>query len=154
MKRALLIAVALLIASGVASVFSQPKPSARAADPIFPGAQIPDNVRAIFQRSCADCHSESPRYPWYSYVAPVSFLTQSDINEGRRHMNMTLWDGYTSIRRQRALSEIANQVQDGDMPLPVYLIMHRDARLSDADKKDVFQWTQDERSRLIREDRK
>lgn len=55
------------------------------------------------------------------------------------------------IRRQRALSEIANQVKDGEMPLASYLLMHRSARLSEVDGQAIFQWTQVERARLIME---
>jgi len=55
------------------------------------------------------------------------------------------------IRRERALSEIANQVQDREMPLASYVLIHRNARLSEADTEAIFQWTQAERTRLIME---
>ena len=140
----------LLAVFVLASLVTRPRQSKREHDPLLVGAQIPDDVRAAIVRSCADCHSEATRYPWYSYVAPVSFLINSDVNGGREHLNFTRWAEYSSVRRQRALSDIANQTQDGEMPLGIYTLMHRDAKLSETDKSAIFQWTQAERARLIR----
>jgi mono/diheme cytochrome c family protein len=119
--------------------------------PILQGARIDAAVLAIIQRSCADCHSEATRYPWYSHVAPVSFLVVSDVAGGREHLNLSRWSEYPAIRRMRSLSEIANQVKDGEMPLWQYILIHRDAKLSAADVEAIFQWTQTERARLIAE---
>ena len=124
---------------------------AHAGDPLLAGARIDPQVLSIIQRSCRDCHSEATQYPWYSYVAPVSWLVESDVDGGRRHLNLSHWSEYPLARRERSLSEIANQVKDRDMPLPQYTWIHRDARLSAADVDAVFQWTQTERARLIAE---
>jgi hypothetical protein len=113
------------------------------------GAHIPPDVLATLQRSCGDCHSEATHYPWYSYVAPVAWLIQNDVSSGRRHLNFSKWNAYPLLRRQRLLSEIANQVRDGEMPLFVYTLMHRQAKLSQTDVNAIFEWTQVERSRLI-----
>ncbi len=104
---------------------------------------------ALIDKSCRDCHSNATRYPWYSYVAPVSVLVQQDVDKGRERLNLSKWHEYSLVRQQRALSVIANQVQDGEMPLAVYTWLHRDAILSDADRKLIFEWTQSERTRLI-----
>jgi hypothetical protein len=108
-------------------------------------------VRAAFERSCRDCHSESTRFPWYSYIAPISWLVKNDVTQGREHLNLSRWNEYSLIRRERCLSEIANQIQDGGMPLASYTWIHRDAVLSPADIDAIFQWTQEERTRLIAE---
>jgi len=89
------------------------------------------------------------RYPWYSYVFPVSLLIADDVKAGREHLNFSDWPQYSVVRRERALSEIANQVQDGGMPLTIYTWMHRNAKLSEADVDAIFAWTQTERMRLI-----
>jgi hypothetical protein len=70
---------------------------------------------------------------------------------GRERLNFSKWAEYPVVRRERYLSEIANQVQDGGMPLTIYTLMHRDARLSQSDVAAVFEWTQAERARLILE---
>jgi len=140
--------VGLLLA---ASILTPPDKSGDPNLPLLAGARVDPKVRALFERSCADCHSERTVYPWYSYVAPSSWLVESDVSGGRRHMNLSRWDQYPLARRERLLSEIANQVKDGDMPLPQYLLIHRNAVLSPADVTAIFQWTQAERARLIAE---
>ena len=141
----------LMIAAIVAltSYFTRPQPSANSHSPLLVGAQIDSQTRQLIERSCRDCHSEATRYPWYSYVAPVSWLIDYDVRQGREHLNLSRWEEYSLIRRERALSEIANQVRDGAMPLWQYTWIHRNTRLSNADADVIFQWTQAERLRLI-----
>jgi hypothetical protein len=127
------------------------RPPSSSGKSILAGAQIPPKVLARLDSACRDCHSDATRYPWYSYIAPVSFLVRDDVNKGRERLNLSKWEEYPSVRRQRWLSEIANQVQDGGMPLPFYTWLHRDAILTDADKELIFEWTQAERARLIAE---
>jgi len=141
----------LLGVVAVASVLSRPQRSEKADAPLLTGAHIPAQVRATIERSCRDCHSEATRYPWYSYIAPVSWLIKHDVERGGEHLNFSKWNEYSVIRRERCLSEIANQVQDGGMPMSIYTFMHRDAKLSKADVDAIFAWTQEERARLITE---
>jgi len=82
-------------------------------------------TRDTFYRACGDCHSNQTTWPWYSRVAPLSWLIASDVAEGRQRLNVSEWTG-----RQRAADEAAQSVIEGEMPLPIYLIMHPNARLS------------------------
>ena len=133
----------------MASLLTLPVTSDQADRPLLAGAQIDPAVLALFERSCQDCHSEATRYPWYAYVAPVSFLIRSDIARGRNHLNLSRWNEYPLVRKERSLSEIANQVKDREMPLLQYTLLHPRARLSESDVNAIFQWTQAERARLI-----
>lgn len=135
----------------MASVLTRPRVSEQAGTPLLVGAHVPAAVRAVIDRSCRDCHSEATRFPWYSYVAPITWLVVNDVNQGREHLNLSRWEQYSLVRRERCLSEIANQVQDGGMPLRSYTWIHRDAVLSPADIDAIFTWTQEERARLIAE---
>jgi len=144
-------ALLLLGILAVASVISDIRPRVNAHAPLLEGALVPPDVRSAIDRACRDCHSETTRYPWYSYIAPVSWLINRDIQSGREHLNLSRWSEYSVIRRERCLSEIANQVQDGGMPLAIYSVMHRSARLSRRDVQAIFDWTQAERARLIAE---
>ena len=135
----------------IASAVTAPRSSAHADAPLLAGAHIDARTLTLIQTSCRDCHSDATRYPWYSYVAPVSWLIQSDVRSGRARMNLSNWSQYSVIRRERYLSEIANQVKDRGMPLPLYTMIHRDAKLSDAAVRAIFDWTQAERLRLIEE---
>jgi hypothetical protein len=148
-RRLGIVVLALAALMAAASVLTPPVKSSRGGDPLLAGASIDPQVLSILERACADCHSERTVYPWYSYVAPVSWLVASDVASGRRHLNLSAWSEYPLVRRERSLSEIANQVKDGEMPMAIYTLIHRDARLSEADVNAIFQWTQAERTRLI-----
>ncbi len=82
-------------------------------------------TRGTFFRACGDCHSNETTWPWYSRVAPVSWLIASDVSEGRQHLNVSEWN-----RRQRGADEAGEAVLEGEMPLQTYLLMHPNARLS------------------------
>jgi hypothetical protein len=101
----------------------------------------PPEVRAILERSCYDCHSRKTRWPWYSYVAPASWLLARDVHEARRHLDFTAWDTYSEKKRAKRLREAWEEVKEGDMPLWFYLPLHPDARLSDADRERLHEWT-------------
>jgi hypothetical protein len=135
----------------VASVITDTRRSENANTPLLAGAQVPPGVRSTIDNSCRDCHSDATRYPWYSYIAPVSWFINQDVQNGREHLNFSKWSEYSVIRRERCLSEIANQVHDGGMPLASYTFLHRAAKLSRANAEAVFEWTQEERARLIME---
>jgi len=87
-------------------------------------------TRELIRRACFDCHSNETTWPWYSNVAPVSWLVQRDVNGGRRHLNFTEWD-----RAQEHAKDVAGEVKEGDMPPWFYLPMHPGAKLSDAEKQ-------------------
>ena len=140
-----------VLAGLVAAASFVTRPASSPGTPILAGAHVPPKVLARLNAACRDCHSDATRYPWYSYVAPFSLLVQSDVRAGRERLNLSKWPDYPVVRRQRFLSEIANQVQDGGMPLPVYTWLHRDAALAEADTALIFEWTQAERARLIAE---
>lgn len=95
------------------------------AEPAWPSAE----VRALAVRACFDCHSNETRWPWYSHVAPISWLVQSDTMEGRREVNYSEWD-----RPQKEAGESAEVVLNGEMPPAIYLPTHPDARLSPEEK--------------------
>ena len=154
LKRASRIFLSSVTLLALASLLTLPVGSDQAGLPFLAGAQVDPAVLAILQRSCRDCHSEATLYPWYSYVAPVSWLIKSDVSRGRKHLNFSRWNEYPLVRKERSLSEIANQVKDREMPLLQYTLLHPDAKLSDSDVNAIFQWTQTERARLIAESKR
>lgn len=89
-------------------------------------------TREVFFRACGDCHSNTTDWPWYSRVAPVSWLIARDVVEGRRRLNVSEWNSH-----QRGADEAAEAILEGEMPLPIYLIMHPEARLTDAERADL-----------------
>ena len=86
-------------------------------------------TRELVVRACYDCHSNETEWPWYSNVAPVSWLVIHDTEEGRGKLNFSEWN-----RPQKDADEAAENVREGSMPLPIYLPLHPEARLSDEEK--------------------
>lgn len=101
---------------------------------------VPPDVQAILDRSCNDCHSNRTVWPWYSSVAPVSWLVAHDVEEGRRHLNFSEWGTYPVKRQAAKLEMISGEVDNGEMPLKVYVLMHRSAALTEADKDRLCDW--------------
>ena len=103
---------------------------------------VPENIESLLRASCYDCHSNESVYPWYSYVAPVSYLISKDTREGRHHLNFSEWEKMDSIEKAEALEDIAEEVEEGEMPMKIYPIMHSNARLSDADRNAIADWAE------------
>lgn len=95
-------------------------------------------TRLLAQRACFDCHSNEVVYPWYSNVAPVSWLVQNDVDEGRVRMNFSEWAQGGS----QSFGEISELVNGGEMPPAKYLLMHPNAKLTDAEKAQFLQGLQ------------
>jgi hypothetical protein len=108
-------------------------------------------VSNVIKTSCFDCHSNETRWPWYSDVAPGSWLVADDVTTGRRHLNFSEWGKYPKSKKVLKLGQIYEQVSKGEMPLPKYLYMHPDAKLSAADRDSILSWTEGERDRLTDE---
>lgn len=100
------------------------------AEPAWDSAQ----TRALVLRTCFACHSNQVEWPWYSHVAPFSWLTQRDVVDGRRVLNFSEWD-----RPQEESGEAAEAVQEGEMPPALYRLIHPDARLSAAETRALVQ---------------
>ncbi len=86
-------------------------------------------TRELFYRACADCHSNTTVWPWYSHVAPASWLVAHDVAEGREHLNVSEWN-----RPQKDAPKAAGEVRRGQMPLRVYVLAHPETRLAPADR--------------------
>ncbi len=93
----------------------------RASDaPLMSDAAMDSTITKIVEKSCKNCHSEKTEWPWYSYVAPMSWLIEGDVYIGRSHMNLSRWDEYGIDEKQLLLSQIAVMVRNRKMPLPRY----------------------------------
>ncbi len=104
--------------------------------------EAPENVQAILKRSCFDCHSNHTTFPWYSSIAPVSWFTKYHVKEGREHMNFSTWASYEDEKKLKFLQKIPKAIKS-KMPLPSYLLIHKEAKLSDADKEAITKWATD-----------
>lgn len=101
-------------------------------------------VRSILRRACYDCHSNETTWPWYSRIAPVSWLVARDVHEGRDELNLSTWNRYTTTAQLKKLRKSWNEVADGEMPPWMYLPLHPSARLSADDRAALQAWAQSE----------
>ena len=151
MKKILMWALGILVA---ACILIQLKRPDKTNPPVNPAAvytahlSVPDDVKAIIGRACNDCHSNETTWPWYSNVAPVSWLVAGDVEQGRRHLNFSEWGTYKKARMIKKLSEIEGEVTDNSMPLQKYVKMHPEAALSDADRDRLSKWAIEEGNKL------
>lgn len=104
--------------------------------------EVPPAIRRILDRSCYDCHSPRTVWPWYSHVAPVSWLLASDVSEGRGKVNFSEWAQYSPQQAEKKLVEICKAVKEGDMPPWYYTPMHAGSKLTEADRQTLCQWTE------------
>lgn len=137
----------LTIASGIIHPYG-PVKTTRSGAPLLTGTAIDSDVARILERSCGNCHSERTEWPWYSYVAPLSWMIENDVHRGRGHMNLSHWDGYTGEQKVDLLTKMGVEVRNRRMPLPQYLRLHPEARLSNDEVARINAWVQGERRRL------
>jgi hypothetical protein len=115
------------------------------------GANATDEIRAKLAQKCGDCHSNNTRWPLYSRIAPTSWLVEHDVHEGRDHMNLSDWEKYSIDNRIDLLGKMGTQLRQGKMPLKQYLLLHPEARLTEAERKLIIDWTKAERKSLMTE---
>jgi len=100
----------------------------------------PLEIRSVFKTSCYDCHSNETVWPWYSNIAPVSWLIASDVNDARAHLNFSEWENLSRKDRVKMKEEIWEEIEDEKMPLWKYNILHPDASLKQKDKDLIRDW--------------
>ncbi len=101
---------------------------------------IDTKVSQILKEACYDCHSNETIYPWYANVAPVSWLVNHDVEEGREELNFSTWADYPVKRQNHKLEEVIELVEEGEMPMSIYKVTHPEARLSEEDIKLLVDW--------------
>lgn len=138
MKKSLLALLALFFGVFLAL---QLVPVERSNPAVTAPLEAPAEVEAVLRRSCFDCHSNETRWPWYAYVAPVSWLVADDVHEAREEMNFSRWGELPAEERAELREEIREEVAEGEMPLPKYLYMHPEARLSAEEKALLRSWS-------------
>lgn len=135
MKRGIIIVVIVIV------VILQLIPVARTNPPVSQEVNASDAIIDVLRQSCYDCHSNETVWPWYSYIAPASWLVARDVQEAREDMNFSTWDQYSEEERSEFREEIWEEVEEGEMPLSMYTLMHPGARLDDQDMSILQGWS-------------
>lgn len=113
-------------------------PVYRTNPPVISDCDAPPDVKLILKRSCYDCHSYETIWPFYSYIAPVSWLVARDVDKGRKELNFSDWQEFRNDGKIR--NEILEEIDKGEMPLPMYVMAHPEAKLSETNIAVIRQW--------------
>jgi len=105
--------------------------------------RVPENVQRKLEASCYDCHSYRTDWPWYSKISPIVYLIKSDVDEGREHLNFSIWSDYDKRDQIDLLNEIEKLVKKDEMPLTMYKLLHPSAKLSDQETELITEWAND-----------
>lgn len=108
----------------------------------------PAEVDEILRTACYDCHSNETIWPWYSYVAPVSWFVANHVEHGRGDLNFSEWTDLPADRRDHKLEELVEMVENGSMPLSSYTRIHKKANLSAGEANALIEWARDLRADL------
>ena len=102
--------------------------------------QVPATIKNRLQVSCYDCHSNNTDYPWYSKIQPAAWYLEDHIQEGKDELNFNEWAEYSDRRKNSKLRSIISQIEEDKMPLDSYTLIHKDAILSDEDKRVIIDY--------------
>ena len=106
--------------------------------------KMPVEVKAMFQTSCYDCHSNNTNYAWYDYVQPARALVENHIKNAKQDLNFYEWCTYSNRKQERLLNSIKEQIETKQMPLSSYTIMHENAKLNDEQIKVLTNWLKEQ----------
>lgn len=103
---------------------------------------VEGEVASLLKTACYDCHSNATVYPWYSFVAPFSWLIAKDTREGREEVNFSNWADTDMMDKLAILDDVYSEVEEEHMPLPIYLTMHSEAKLSTEQRQKIMEWAE------------
>ena len=109
---------------------------------------VPSDVNTILRTSCYDCHSNNTEYPWYSYIQPVRMFLDSHIKEGKENLNFSEFGNYSERKQGNKLEEIVKQIKAEEMPLASYTMIHKNAILTQKNKKVLINWIEQTRDSI------
>jgi hypothetical protein len=115
-------------------------PVNRTNPPVTAGLDAPMEVITVFKKSCYNCHSNETVWPWYSNIAPISWLISSDVKDGRSHLNFSKWGEFSRKDIVKMKEGIWEEIEKGKMPLSKYIFMHPEAELNQKEMDLIKEW--------------
>ena len=101
---------------------------------------VPGDVKAILAKACNDCHTYNTNYPWYTNIQPVDWWMNDHVKDGKKELNFDEYANKNLRYQYHKMEEIAEMVKEGEMPLDSYTWMHKDAKLTEAEKNKLISW--------------
>lgn len=134
--------IAVAIITVVLQVYRIPqnKSNQKSINDITSHYTVPQNVEAILKKACYDCHSNNTYYPWYNNVQPISWWINDHVKSGKKHLNFSEFASYKIKRKYKKLKETVEEINEGEMPMSSYTLMHKEAKLTDDEKLLVTNW--------------
>lgn len=132
--------IGVLAAALIIAQFFQPERTNPPADPSASFEQVakpPHEVASVIGRACRDCHSNQTSWPWYSHIAPASWLVASDVKQGRAKLNFSQWNIYSPEMTRIKLGEICQEITEGGMPPAYYRPLHPETKVTPAEASAV-----------------
>jgi len=109
---------------------------------------LPGNVESILKRACYDCHSNNTNYPWYTNIQPIGWWMQDHVNEGKRELNFSEFATYSPKKADHKLDEVIELVEEKEMPLESYTLIHKDAVLTADETETLINWAKELRKTI------
>ncbi|WP_034918989.1 heme-binding domain-containing protein [Gillisia sp. CAL575] len=100
----------------------------------------PKEVASILRTSCYDCHSNNTNYPWYNKIQPVAWYLEDHVSHGKEEFNFSEFGDYSDRRKKSKLKSLLRQVEQDEMPLDPYTLIHSDAKISESEKELLLGW--------------
>jgi hypothetical protein len=149
-KKKVLVAIISLL---VLIQFIRPERNTGVADTendITHSVTVSPEIKNILEKSCYDCHSNHTEYPWYANVQPIAGWLAHHVDEGKDELNFSEFNTFKLRRKIKKMKEVAEQIKEGEMPMSSYLIIHKNAALSEEQKSILIKWAED--SKLVLQD--
>ncbi len=123
-------------------------PASSETESLAASSAVPPEIDSLLRRACADCHSDQTSWPWYSGIAPVSWIVADDVHRGRAELNFSKWATYSLEKQSHLLEEIGEVVEQQAMPPWSYRVLHPEARFSDQETAAILHWAKSRRELL------
>jgi hypothetical protein len=115
---------------------------------IFANFQSADSTKQLIQTACYDCHSNNTVYPWYAEIQPLAWWLADHVKEGKSELNFSEFASYKPKKADHKLEEVIEMIQEGEMPLKSYTLIHGNSKLSDVQKTAIITWAEGLRSQI------
>jgi len=138
-KWKLILPAAVIVFAGL-QLFNPARTNPPVEKDLLATAQPPPVVAAALRAACYDCHSHETKWPFYAHIAPIAWLVASDVNEGREHLDFSEWPAEPE-RAAKKLDRVNEVLDYREMPPKKYTLIHADARLTEAQRQAIMDWT-------------
>jgi hypothetical protein len=111
----------------------------------------PEDITQLVRKACYDCHSNQTDYPWYGRIVPFSWYLNTHISRGKEDLNLSVYGQLGKTEKIGLWADICDVLDAGTMPLKSYILIHKEARLTQEEREMLCQWTEEEAMKLMRE---